>query len=44
MGIEYVRLTNLYDGVSSTVSQVPTLVWWGLAIGLVFLVYWTTRR
>jgi hypothetical protein len=44
MGIEYVRLTNFYDGVSSTMSEVPTLAWWVMGAGLVLLIFWTTKR
>ena len=44
MGIEYFRLTNLTDGVSTAMSSVPTAFWWICGIGLVCLVYWTIKR
>ena len=44
MGIEYAKLTHFYSGASSTIRDVPAPLWWGLAIGLALLVFWTTRK
>jgi hypothetical protein len=42
MGVEYLKL--IYDGVSSTISEVPTWSWWAVGIGFLLLVLWTIKR
>jgi hypothetical protein len=46
MGVEYFRLIwpDVYDGASSTMSEVPVAAWWAIGIGFLFLVYWTIKK
>ena len=46
MGVEYFRLirSNLHDGVSSTLTEVPVVAWWAIGIGFLCLVYWAIKR
>ena len=45
MGIEYFKLSDMrLDDVTTSVGQIPSWLWWGLAVGGICFIYWTIRK